>query len=123
MRDAGMRYMIFTTKHHDGFCMFNTRQTDFSIASTPFGEEDGRDITAEVLRAFREQGFMTGTYFSKPDWSCPYTGGTSMPHPTAGSTITFPAIPGLYLGADTRADVAVRAGGYPVAGRRLGSCT
>lgn len=72
MRDAGMRYMIFTTKHHDGFCMFDTRQTDFSIASTPFGEEDGRDITAEVLRAFREQGFMTGTYFSKPDWSCPY---------------------------------------------------
>lgn len=72
MRDAGMRYMIFTTKHHDGFCMFDTRQTDFSIASTPFGEEDGRDITAEVLRAFREQGFMTGTYFSKPDLSCPY---------------------------------------------------
>ncbi|HJB45061.1 MAG TPA: alpha-L-fucosidase [Candidatus Coprenecus merdipullorum] len=72
MRDAGMRYMIFTTKHHDGFCMFDTRQTDFSIASTPFGDEDGRDITAEVLRAFREQGFMTGTYFSKPDWSCPY---------------------------------------------------
>ena len=91
MRDAGMRYMIFTTKHHDGFCMFDTRQTDFSIASTPFAEEDGRDITAEVLRAFREQGFMTGTYFSKPDWSCT-TGGTSMPHLTAGSTMIFPAI-------------------------------
>lgn len=72
MKDAGMRYMLFTTKHHDGFCMFDTDQTAFSIASTPFGQEDGRDITGEVLGAFREAGFMVGTYFSKPDWSCPY---------------------------------------------------
>lgn len=72
MDDAGMRYMIFTTKHHDGFCMFDTRETDFSIASTPFYRNGGRDITYEVLEAFRDKDFMVGTYFSKPDWHSEY---------------------------------------------------
>ena len=38
MADAGMKYMIFTTKHHDGFCMFDSEYTDFSIANGPFGK-------------------------------------------------------------------------------------
>lgn len=72
MDDGGVRYMIFTTKHHDGFCMFDTGLTDFFIASTPFFQKDSTDITYEVLRAFRDKGFMVGTYFSKPDWHCGY---------------------------------------------------
>ena len=69
-RDAGMRYMIFTTKHHDGFCMFDTRLTDFSIARGPFGGDPRSDVVRHVLDAFRERGFMVGCYFSKPDWHC-----------------------------------------------------
>lgn len=63
MKDAGMKYMLFTTKHHDGFCLFRTRQTDFNVA-----HYTGGDLLAPILEAFRQQGFMTGTYFSKPDW-------------------------------------------------------
>ena len=72
MDDGGVRYMIFTTKHHDGFCMFDTDMTDFSIASAPFFQKDSTDIVYEVLKAFRDRGFMVGTYFSKPDWHCGY---------------------------------------------------
>lgn len=72
MQDAGMKYMIFTTKHHDGFCMFDTKETDFSIANTPFKHNPLKDITFHVFDAFRSKGFMVGAYFSKPDWHCPY---------------------------------------------------
>lgn len=66
--DAGMRYMIFTTKHHDGFCMFNSRLTDYSIAHGPFAGDPRRDFARHVFDAFRDRGLMTGAYFSKPDW-------------------------------------------------------
>lgn len=68
MKDAGMKYMIFTTKHHDGFCMFDSRYDDFSIAHYAFKDNPRRDVLKYVLQAFRDQGFMLGTYFSKPDW-------------------------------------------------------
>ena len=67
-RDAGMRYMIFTTKHHDGFCMFDSRETNFSIARHAFKDDPRRDVLRHVLDAFREKNFTVGTYFSKPDW-------------------------------------------------------
>ena len=70
MADAGMKYMIFTTKHHDGFCMFDSEYTDFSIANGPFREDPRRDVAFHVFDAFRQQGFMIGCYFSKPDWHC-----------------------------------------------------
>lgn len=66
--DAGMRYMIFTTKHHDGFCMWDTHETDFSIARHAFKDDARRDVLRHVLDAFREKNFTVGTYFSKPDW-------------------------------------------------------
>lgn len=71
--DAGMRYMVFTTKHHDGFCMFDTRQTDYRIThpGTAFSKHPKANITKEVFDAFRKRGFMTGAYFSKPDWNTP----------------------------------------------------
>jgi len=66
--EAGMRYMIFTTKHHDGFCMFDSHETDFTIARHAFRNDARRDVLQHVLEAFRQQNFMLGTYFSKPDW-------------------------------------------------------
>lgn len=68
MKKAGMKYMIFTTKHHDGFCMFDTKYTDFSIAHGPFGKDPRHNIAKEVFTAYRNKGFMIGCYFSKPDW-------------------------------------------------------
>jgi len=61
---AGMKYVVFTAKHHSGFCMWNTKTTDFGIMNTPFR----RDILKEVLEAFRKQGIATGIYFSPEDF-------------------------------------------------------
>ncbi len=70
MKDAGMKYMIFTTKHHDGFCMFDSKYTDFSIANGPFAGNPKKDVARYVFDAFRQKDFMIGCYFSKPDWHC-----------------------------------------------------
>lgn len=70
---AGMRYVVFTTKHHDGFSMFDTRQTDYRVTSpeTPFSSHPKADVTRAIFEAFRARGFMVGAYFSKPDWHSP----------------------------------------------------
>lgn len=70
-KDAGMKYVVFTTKHHDGFCMFDTHQTDYKITSskTPFSSDPRANVAKEVFNAFRKQDFMIGAYFSKPDWN------------------------------------------------------
>ncbi|MEI6190281.1 MAG: alpha-L-fucosidase [Chitinophagia bacterium] len=72
-KNAGMKYVVFTTKHHDGFCMFDTKQTDYKITSvkSPFSKNPKANVAKEVFNAFRAQGFMTGAYFSKPDWNTP----------------------------------------------------
>lgn len=66
-RDAGMKYVVFTTKHHDGFCMWNTRQTEHNIMRSPFG----RDVVGELARAARQEGLAFGTYHSVCDWHHP----------------------------------------------------
>lgn len=71
-QDAGMKYVVFTTKHHDGFCMFDTKQTDFKISAGPFANNPKADVAKYVFDAFRKKNFMIGAYFSKPDWHCPY---------------------------------------------------
>ncbi len=73
-KNAGMKYVVFTTKHHDGFCMFDTKETDYKITSskTPFSRNPKANIAKEVFNAFRKDGFMIGAYFSKPDWHSPY---------------------------------------------------
>ncbi len=72
-RAAGMRYVVFTTKHHDGFCMFDTRQTDYRITDPgcPFHGDVNADVTRALFAACRRQGLGTGAYFSKPDWHHP----------------------------------------------------
>ena len=71
-KDAGMKYVVFTTKHHDGFCMFDTKQTDFKISAGPFRNNPKSDVAKYVFDAFRRNGFMIGVYFSKPDWHSEY---------------------------------------------------
>jgi alpha-L-fucosidase len=61
---AGVRYVMFTTKHHSGFAMFHTATTPFGIMNTPFH----RDITKEVFAAFRSQGIAAGVYYSPDDF-------------------------------------------------------
>lgn len=70
---AGMKYVVFTTKHHDGFCMFDTKQTDYKITDpkTPFSTNPKANVAKEVFNAFRKDDFMIGAYFSKPDWHSP----------------------------------------------------
>jgi alpha-L-fucosidase len=81
--DAGMRYVVFTTKHHDGFCMFDTRWTDYKITDTacPFHSHPKANISKEIFNAFREKGLWTGAYFSKPDWHCEYYWWRNFPTP------------------------------------------
>lgn len=64
---AGMRYGVLTSKHHDGFAMFHTRESDHSIEHTPFK----RDIVREYTDAFRAEGLKVGLYFSLIDWHHP----------------------------------------------------
>ncbi len=73
-KEAGMRYVVFTTKHHDGFCMFDTKTTAYKITGPecPFHLDSRANIAKEVFNAFRMDGFLIGAYFSKPDWHCPY---------------------------------------------------
>lgn len=70
-RDAGMKYVVFTTKHHDGFNMFDTRQTDYKITSkdSPFSTNPKANVAKEIFDAFRKEDFMAGAYYSIADWN------------------------------------------------------
>ena len=63
-RLAGFQYAVFTTKHHNGFCLWDTETTDFSIRSTPYG----KDLVRQYVDAFRKQGIRVGFYFSPEDF-------------------------------------------------------
>ena len=73
-RDAGMRYLIFTIKHHDGFCMYDTQCTDYKVtgADCPFHTHRYANIARHLFDAFRSRGLGIAAYFSKPDWHCPW---------------------------------------------------
>jgi alpha-L-fucosidase len=66
-KDAGMKYLVLTSKHHDGFCLWNTQFTDYNIRNTPFG----RDVIKELSTACRKQGISFCTYHSICDWHHP----------------------------------------------------
>ncbi|CAM3453546.1 alpha-L-fucosidase [Aquirufa ecclesiirivi] len=72
-QDAGMKYVVFTTKHHDGFCMFDSKYTTYKVTDkkSPFSSNPKSNIAKEVFEAFRKKDFMVGAYFSKPDWNTP----------------------------------------------------
>ncbi|SFL69191.1 alpha-L-fucosidase [Gracilibacillus orientalis] len=71
---AGFKYFIFTTKHHDGFSMWDTNETDYSITGKdcPFHTHKYADVCQNVFDAFREKGIAIAAYFSKADWHTPY---------------------------------------------------
>ena len=83
-KEAGMKYVVFTTKHHDGFCMFDTRQTDYRTTadSCPFHTNVRADVIKVVFDAFRKEGFGIGAYYSKSDWHHPGYWDPDRPHPT-----------------------------------------
>jgi len=66
-KEAGFRYVVFTSKHHDGFSMWHTKLRDYNIANTPFE----RDICKELADAAHKYGLKLGWYYSTRDWSHP----------------------------------------------------
>lgn len=63
-KEAGMKYAVMTAKHHDGFCLFDSRLTDYKSPNTPIK----RDLIGEYIEAFREEGIKVGLYYSLIDW-------------------------------------------------------
>lgn len=63
-KQSGMKYLVFTTKHHNGFCMYDTKTTDYNIMNTPFAQ----DATRRVIEACRKEGLAVGLYFSPDDF-------------------------------------------------------
>jgi len=66
--DAGMKYFVITTKHHEGFCLWDTKLTDYKAPNTPAG----RDLLRPMVKAFREQNLRVGFYHSLIDWHHPH---------------------------------------------------
>ena len=66
-KNAGMKYICFTTKHHDGFCMWDTKYTDYNIMNTPYG----KDVLKELQFACEKHGMLLSLYYSNPDWHHP----------------------------------------------------
>lgn len=83
-RLAGMKYVVFTAKHHSGFCMWDSATTKFNVMNTPFG----RDAVAEVVRAFRDEGLAVGIYISPDDFHWFHANGYPIARPPAPNTTT-----------------------------------
>jgi alpha-L-fucosidase len=66
-RAAGMKYVVVTTKHHDGFCLWDSKVTDYKVTNTPYG----KDLIAPLVKAFRAEGIRIGFYYSLIDWHHP----------------------------------------------------
>lgn len=67
-KKAGMKYICFTTKHHDGFCMWDTKHTDYNIMNTPYG----KDTLKMLSDACAKHGMLLSLYYSNPDWHYKY---------------------------------------------------
>ena len=63
-KNAGMKYLCFTAKHHDGFCLWDTKYTDYNIVNTPYG----KDVLKELSLACKKHGIALSIYYSNPDW-------------------------------------------------------
>ena len=81
-KEAGMKYAVLTTKHHDGFCLFDSQYTDYKATNT----KAGRDLVREYVDAFRAEGIKVGFYYSLLDWHHPdYPAYADMHHPMRGN--------------------------------------
>lgn len=93
-KEAGAKYVCFTTKHHDGFCMWDTATTDYKITGPdcPFHSNPNADVTRHLFDALRRAGLAVSVYFSKADWHCPYYWSPDKPARTRrANTIDDPA--------------------------------
>ncbi len=72
-KSSGSKYLIYSSKHHDGFCLYDSKYTDFKVTDKgcPFSANPKSNVLKEVLDATRKEGLATGIYFSKPDWTTP----------------------------------------------------
>ena len=90
---AGMKYICFTAKHHDGFCMWDTKETDYNVMHTPYG----RDVLAMLADACRRHGLKLSLYYSLPDWHepCAYNPASThqwkATHPERSDTVAYRA--------------------------------
>jgi alpha-L-fucosidase len=85
-RQAGQRYITITSKHHEGFAMFNTKLSSFSIMHTPFG----RDLCGELAEECHRQGMVISFYFSLMDWHSPlYRPSLKAGTPVSGAFVDF----------------------------------
>jgi len=66
-KNAGMKYICFTAKHHDGFCLWDTKYSDYNIMNTPYG----KDVLKMLADACRKHGMLLSLYYSNPDWHHP----------------------------------------------------
>lgn len=66
-KEAGMKYICFTAKHHDGFCLWDTKYTDYNVMNTPYG----KDVLKMLADACEKHGMLLGLYYSNPDWNHP----------------------------------------------------
>jgi alpha-L-fucosidase len=64
---AGMKYVVLTSKHHEGFCLFDSKYTDYKVTNTPYG----KDLVKQYVDAFRAEGLKVGFYYSLIDWHHP----------------------------------------------------
>lgn len=79
---AGMKYMVMTVKHHDGFCLFDSKLTDYKCTNT----KAGRDLTKEFVEAVRAEGLKVGLYYSLIDWHHPdFPKYSDINHPMRGN--------------------------------------
>jgi alpha-L-fucosidase len=87
-RRAGMKYMVLTTKHHSGYCLWDTETTEFSIMNTPYG----KDLVKEYVEGCRKQGLAVGFYFSPEDFHFLHENGQTVrrrfPEPIANEVMT-----------------------------------
>jgi alpha-L-fucosidase len=67
-KEAGMKYVVITTKHHDGFCLWDSKYTDYKVTNTPYG----KDLIKPLVEAFRSEGIRVGFYYSLIDWHHPH---------------------------------------------------
>ncbi len=81
---TGAEYVVFTTKHHNGFCMWDTKTTDFNIMNTPYG----KDITGMLFNSLRKYGLKVGVYFSPEDFSFLHKQGQLISRKREGSQVT-----------------------------------
>ena len=83
---AGMQYICFTAKHHDGFCLWDTKYTEYNVMNTPYG----RDLLSEVAEACHRHGLLLELYYSQPDWHYPLSvnlgGDHQLDRPNPGDT-------------------------------------